>query len=94
VSLFAARLITKTHWLHPKRDMSPTAALLPDTLNTFSAADGDRANKLERCGAVGGASHFEIPLLASKISYLADGHTASNAPDLFRPPKLSGAGPG
>jgi len=25
---------------------------------------------------------------------LADGHTASNAPDLFRPPKLSGAGPG
>ena len=24
----------------------------------------------------------------------ADGHTASNAPDLFRPPKLSGAGPG
>ena len=27
-------------------------------------------------------------------SILADGHTASNAPDLFRPPKLSGAGPG
>ena len=26
--------------------------------------------------------------------FLADGHTASNAPDLFRPPKLSGAGPG
>ena len=25
---------------------------------------------------------------------LAGGHTASNAPDLFRPPKLSGAGPG
>ena len=25
---------------------------------------------------------------------LADGHTASNTPDLFRPPKLSGAGPG
>ena len=24
----------------------------------------------------------------------AGGHTASNAPDLFRPPKLSGAGPG
>ena len=24
----------------------------------------------------------------------ADGHTASNTPDLFRPPKLSGAGPG
>ncbi len=25
---------------------------------------------------------------------VAGGHTASNAPDLFRPPKLSGAGPG
>jgi hypothetical protein len=25
---------------------------------------------------------------------LADGHTTSNAPDLFRPPKLSGVGPG
>ncbi len=25
---------------------------------------------------------------------LADGHTVSNAPDLFRPPKLSGTGPG
>ena len=24
----------------------------------------------------------------------ADGHTTSNAPDLFRPPKLSGVGPG
>ena len=26
--------------------------------------------------------------------FVAGGHTASNAPDLFRPPKLSGAGPG
>ena len=26
--------------------------------------------------------------------FLASGHTASNAPDLFRTPKLSGAGPG
>ena len=25
---------------------------------------------------------------------LADGHTVSNASDLFRPPKLSGTGPG
>ena len=24
----------------------------------------------------------------------ADGHTVSNAPDLFRPPKLSSTGPG
>ena len=28
------------------------------------------------------------------IMIIAGGHTASNAPDLFRPPKLSGAGPG
>ena len=28
------------------------------------------------------------------ILMFAGGHTASNAPDLFRPPKLSGAGPG
>ena len=26
--------------------------------------------------------------------FIAGGHTASNAPDLFRPPKLSSAGPG
>ena len=32
--------------------------------------------------------------LAIANATTADGHTASNAPDLFRPPKLSGAGPG
>ena len=32
-------------------------------------------------------------LLHLRLSF-AGGHTASNAPDLFRPPKLSGAGPG
>ena len=30
----------------------------------------------------------------TKTILFAGGHTASNAPDLFRPPKLSGAGPG
>ena len=30
----------------------------------------------------------------SKSLTVASGHTASNAPDLFRTPKLSGAGPG
>ena len=30
----------------------------------------------------------------SQSQSVAGGHTASNAPDLFRPPKLSGAGPG
>ena len=35
----------------------------------------------------------EDEVVSVMISF-ADGHTASNAPDLFRPPKLSGAGPG
>ena len=30
----------------------------------------------------------------NKDIIVADGHTVSNAPDLFRPPKLSGTGPG
>jgi hypothetical protein len=33
-------------------------------------------------------TEFRIP------TSFADGHTVSNAPDLFRPPKLSGTGPG
>jgi hypothetical protein len=33
-------------------------------------------------------------LMNENDSRLADGHTESNAPDLFRPPKLSGSGPG
>ena len=32
--------------------------------------------------------------LGRRALFIAGGHTASNAPDLFRPPKLSGAGPG
>ena len=31
---------------------------------------------------------------AATTQVFADGHTALNAPDLFRPPKLSSAGPG
>ena len=34
-------------------------------------------------------SKSEIP--AKRTGAVADGHTASKAPDLFRPPKLSGA---
>ena len=34
------------------------------------------------------------PAGGQRPQVIADGHTASNAPDLFRPPKLSGAGPG
>ena len=37
---------------------------------------------------------LELDTLRKIITKFADGHTASNAPDLFRPPKLSGAGPG
>ena len=33
-------------------------------------------------------------LIFEGSKFIADGHTASNAPDLFRPPKLSNAGPG
>jgi hypothetical protein len=48
----------------------------------------------------GGGPRFQTPrvlqlhLFAWWSQFFADGHTASNAPDLFRPPKLSGAGPG
>jgi hypothetical protein len=34
---------------------------------------------------------WELPAVPCSF---ADGHTVSNAPDLFRPPKLSGTGPG
>ena len=40
------------------------------------------------------AQGVDAATLLCLIRVLADGHTASNAPDLFRPPKLSGAGPG
>ena len=34
------------------------------------------------------------PVVKNREIVFADGHTASNTPDLFWPPKLSGAGPG
>ena len=37
---------------------------------------------------------MKVMLRVVLTNMFADGHTASNAPDLFRPPKLSGAGPG
>ena len=55
------------------------------------------------CGGRGIFARKRLPsaMVCAKISAMhwmsiefADGHTASNAPDLFRPPKLSGAGPG
>ena len=36
----------------------------------------------------------EQQVTATMRHVVADSHTASNTPDLFRPPKLSGAGPG
>ena len=39
-------------------------------------------------------SQPQFSTCSAGTNVLADGHTASNAPDLFRPPKLSGAGPG
>ena len=38
----------------------------------------------------------EILLAVGELKFhlVADGHTESNTPDLFRPPKLSGSGPG
>ena len=39
-------------------------------------------------------NHVNIMLMVHKFIAIADGHTVSNAPDLFRPPKLSGTGPG
>jgi hypothetical protein len=38
------------------------------------------------------AQHLPIDYAPNYV--VADGHTKSNAPDLFRPPKLSGLGPG
>ena len=43
---------------------------------------------------VSSRSVYFSALLGSMLAVIADGHTASNTPDLFRPPKLSGAGPG
>ena len=37
---------------------------------------------------------LQFTTISAEANVIADGHTASNAPDLFRPPKLSGAGPG
>ena len=36
---------------------------------------------------------FVTSVLTATVT-AADGHTVSNAPDLFRPPKLSSTGPG
>ena len=48
-----------------------------------------------RKGAPPGAQRVtRMPKEEGLISIVADGHTVSNTPDLFRPPKLSGTGPG
>ena len=39
-------------------------------------------------------TYYRINKSNVRLVIIASGHTASNAPDLFRTPKLSGAGPG
>ena len=45
-------------------------------------------------GGGGVERHFATRSRPTLRRGAADGHTVSNAPDLFRPPKLSGTGPG
>ena len=64
--------------------------ILHPTKSCFLGKDKDfslRCNLQSKKGAC-------CPIFLSVPMSFADGHTASNAPDLFRPPKLSGAGPG
>ena len=51
----------------------------------LSFLDGLRPNR---------SLHTRMLSLCSTNNKFAGGHTASNAPELFRPPQLSGAGPG
>ena len=54
-------------------------------------------NTLQHLGSMEPVMHGKMGLpseSARAVIMFADGHTASNTPDLFRPPKLSGAGPG
>jgi hypothetical protein len=50
---------------------------------------GGAARKISKCWG-----SFQLSKILAFPRILADGHTVSNAPDLFRPPKLSGTGPG
>jgi len=45
-------------------------------------------------GAAGAQEPIPSTPCAGSYVTVADGHTVSNAPDLFRPPKVSGTGPG
>ncbi len=71
-----------------------TATAISDLRGDESGAASGREHggaarkKLEFLGS------FQLRDLLAFPCVLADGHTVSNAPDLFRPPKLSGTGPG
>ena len=64
-----------------------------------SRAHADARKRGAQCPTRGALSRLAVPRVEVKArcnfaaTLFADGHTASNAPDLFRPPKLSGAGP-
>ena len=57
----------------------------PQRLRSFSCAR--QATRI-------GMENASARCMALIAAFVADGHTASNTPDLFRPPQLSGAGPG
>ena len=71
-----------------------TATAISDLRGDESAAASGREH--------GGAARDKLEFLGPSCLWdllafpcvLADGHAVSNAPDLFRPPKLSGTGPG
>ena len=78
----------------------------PEAFNSLLWALSSIINQCQLCvttrACSGNDVHSQVSLaswepqcnIAGTTLCIADGHTASNAPDLFRPPKLSGAGPG
>ena len=64
-----------------------------DSMEPLASAPGSWTFRMKPC--CWSQTRFCICMISMQNrSVFADGHTASNAPDLFRPPKLSGAGPG
>ena len=72
--------------LAASRWLSPSAFLANFVLAILACRLPDPFRPLANFGQIASTSAPSI--------VIAGGHTASNAPDLFRPPKLSGAGPG
>ena len=86
-------------------DLRNAQPLNPETLNAIFPVRGGRGDlrnaqplNPERPKFLTKVFEIALPVAFAIYTYanmnVAGGHTASNAPDLFRPPKLSGAGPG